>query len=266
MAHGIDTKRFRFYDQIAFLARETKDPTFLENYAKWVALRPRDEAYNRHVRDVVPRLTQIVAAALRKDGLQGACVIASDMLTRMLDRLGVWSFGVSGSLTLEIEKANVLGGLQSVDDKDFPNAVLGHAWVTAPPYRIVDAALALQRLTGDQMGDYLPLHLLIESGAKIVRPSVADVVSARVRARYAIREGALDLKLHYRLEPRLRSFGRDFPALEILSGAVRLRYVPAAVRKTELPLELINAKSGIGRPAIEIWHTDVAPAFAQPHS
>jgi hypothetical protein len=181
---GIDTTQFAFYDQKAFLASEVRDPTFLENYAKWVALRPRDEAYNNHVRNVVPRLTEIIATALRKDGMQGGCVAASGMLTRMLDRLGVWSFGVAGSLTLEVERAKLWRGLQCVDDKDFPDAALGHSWVIAPPYTIVDAAIALQRWTGDPMGDFVPTHLVVETGAKTIRPVVNDVVSAQVRARY----------------------------------------------------------------------------------
>jgi hypothetical protein len=260
--HGIDTTQFGFYDQQTFLAREAEDNTFLEKYAQWVGLRPRDEAYDQHVRRVVPRLAEIVARALRKDGMQGGCVAASGMLTRMLDRLGVWNFGVAGSLILEVEKAKLWRGLQSVDDEDFPDAALGHSWVIAPPYRVVDAAIALQRWTGDPMGDYVPLHLVIETGTKVVRPAVGDVVSARVRARYEMRDGRCDRELHYRLQPRLRAVGRDFPALETFSGDLRLRYVPVAVRQTDVPLELINTASGIGRPAIEIWRDDVAPMLA----
>ena len=108
-------------------------------------LRPRDDAYNQHVRDVVPRLTEMLAAALLSDGMEGGCVAASGMMSRMLDRLGVWSFGVAGCLTLEVKTRSLWRGLATVDDLDFPDAALGHSWVIAPPYHVVDASLMVQR-------------------------------------------------------------------------------------------------------------------------
>jgi hypothetical protein len=126
---GIDTSQFGFYDQDAFTEAERKEPEFLENYAQWVALRPRDEAYNRHARDVVGCLSDRLAQSLKADAFDGGCVAAAGMMTRMLDRLGVWSFGVVGSIILEVESRDLWRGLQIADIPDFPGAALGHSWV-----------------------------------------------------------------------------------------------------------------------------------------
>lgn len=93
----VDTGRFGFYDQKEFIVHEQRNPEFLELYGKWVMQRPRDAEYDEHVRAVVPKLGKLLLNALERDGFQRGCVAASGMMSRMLDRLGVWSFAVGGS-------------------------------------------------------------------------------------------------------------------------------------------------------------------------
>jgi hypothetical protein len=236
----------------------------LRNYARWVSFRPRDRSYDARVRDVVPRLSGIVAEVFTRDSMEGGCVAASGMICRMLDRLGIWSFGVTGSLTLEVERYRLWRGLQFMDDPDFPGAALGHAWVIAPPYRIVDGTIALQRWTGDPIAPFIPAYLAIESEGKVIRPVVGDVVSARARAKFEALEGRRDPNLHYRLQANLAAFGKDFPALEVSKSDLKLRYVPMAINLTNVPLEQINVEGQVGRPAIEIWEDYVASAFKMP--
>ncbi len=258
---GIDTSDFGFYDSEAFLRAESADASFLEQYAHWVALRPRDPAYDTHVRDVVPRLTNLLAETLRADGMIGGCVAAVGMMTRVLDRLKVWSFGVHGCLTLEVKSQKLWRGFATCDDVDFEGGVQGHSWVVAPPYGIVDASLILQRLAGDPIQRFVPATLLCDTELKIVTPDVTDVVSARRREQFARQDGRFDSQLHHRLEPRLRKFGQSFPAVELTKGELRLRYVPIAIRQTDVPLEQINSEGRVGRPAINIWRETIAPAF-----
>ena len=105
--YGIDTSKFGFYDQEHFLEQEATNSDFLENYAEWVILRPIEKEYVEHVKVVVPQLVELVHSEFVEYGLDGGCVAASGMITRMLDRLGVWSFAVAGSLTLEVEKTGL---------------------------------------------------------------------------------------------------------------------------------------------------------------
>ena len=262
VAAGIDPSAFGFYDQPAFQAQEQRDGAYLEKYAEWVATRPLDAAYEAHVRATVPKLASMVAAALAADDMQGGCMTAFSMLTRMLDRLGVWSFGIIGSANLGVAHLDLRRCLHTIDEKDHPDAVLGHAWVCAPPFYIVDAWLALQHWAGTPMAPFVPPVVLADTAAApVVRPAVEDCVSVDVRMRYAEVEGGLDPSLHHRLEPRLAGFGGRFPAREVQLGQLHVRYVPIAIRQTTEPLELVNAGSGKGRPAIVIWDAEIAPAF-----
>ncbi len=258
---GINTSDFGFYDSDPFLKAESLNPAILEKYAFWVALRPRDAAYDNHARDVVSRLTSLLADTLRADGMLGGCVAATGMMGRMLDRLGVWSFGIHGCLTLTVKSQRLWRGFASCDSIDFEGGIQGHAWIVAPPYGIVDPSLILQRLDGDPIQPFVPATLLRETDFKIVTPELTDVVATRIREQHAAREGRFDPQLHYRLEPRLRQFGQTFPALEATQGELKLRYVPIAIRLTDVPLELINCEGTVGRPAIETWREVIAPAF-----
>ncbi len=257
---GINTDTFGFYDQDAFISQEKRDSYFLEKYARWVMLRPRDELYNAHVRRIVPLLTKVITAGFKEDNWHGSCVAASSIIARSLDRLGVWSFGVSGSLILEVKKKKIWRGFHISDFQDFPGAALGHAWVVAPPFFVLDATLGLQRWKeGDPMKDHIPDFIIAEDGVKI-KPTLLDIVSAEMQMQCA-RRGLADSQLHHHLNPGLKEFGKHFPAYEVQSDLLTARYIPEAVRVSDVPLEQINSQGEIGRTGEEIWKQIVTPAF-----
>lgn len=257
---GINTSQFGFYDQPAFIAQEARDPAFLETYARWVQTRPRTTEYDQRVRSVVPRLGAVLAAQFEANDMQRSCVAASSMMPRILDRLGIWSFGLKGSLTMEVPAREIWRGQALIDEPDFNGAELGHAWVVAPPFEIVDPTIRLQNPPGDEICEYIPQVVAIDT-ARRVRPSVTDIVAAEIRARYAVIEGSEDPQLHYRLNPSLREFSRNFPTLETTVGELTLRYVPAGVRASDVGLEEIN-KAGRGLNGREVWEI-VRSEFAE---
>jgi hypothetical protein len=65
-------------------------------------------------------------------------------------------------------------------------------------------------------------------------------------------EGREDPQLHYRLNPSLRDFSRNFPTLETTVEELTLRYVPAGVRISDVPLEQINS-GGRGLSGHQVW-------------
>jgi hypothetical protein len=241
---GIDTARFGFYDQPAFLAAECRDGAFLEQYALWVQTRPRTADYDARVREIMQR----------------SCVHVSSMMPRILDRLGVWSFGLKGSMIAEVARKDLWRGQSMCDIPDFPGAELGHAWVVAPPFVIVDGTIRLQNPVGDPMNAFTPPIVAVED-APLIKPTVEDVVSAELRAFYERREGRLDSQLHHRLVPQLRAFGSAFPSREVRFGDLALRYIPAGVRISDVGLEEING-AGEKLRGDEVWNDHVAPAFS----
>lgn len=261
IAAGVDPTSFGFYDQPAFLAQEQRDPAYLERYAEWVASKPINSAYAAHVRATVPKLAELVAAALTADDMQGGCITAYSLLTRMLDRLGVWSFGVIGSANLEVSHLGIRRSLHTIDVRTHSDAVLGHAWVCAPPFFVVDASLALQHWNGTAMADYVPAVVLADETAPVIRPTVEDCVSVKIRDHVAAVEGGRDPRLHFRLEPRLATFGGRFPAREVGLGPLRVSYVPIAIKQPDVELERVNGSGRKGRSGATIWADEIAPAF-----
>lgn len=257
---GIATTRFGFYDQPAFLAAEQRDGTFLEQYALWVTTRPRTADYDARVRGVVPRLAELLADLFEREDMQRSCVHVSSMLHRILDRLGVWSFGLKGSMIAEVASEDLWRAQPMCDIPDFPGAELGHAWVVAPPFVIVDATIRLQNPAGDPMNAFTPPIVAVED-APLIKPTVEDVVSAELRSRHQRNEGRLDSQLHHRLVPQLKAFGSSFPSREVRFGDLALRYVPAAVRVSDVVLEEINGVAKKCRGS-EVWSDHVVPAFS----
>ncbi len=256
---GIDTTQFGFFDQPAFLEAERRDGAFLEQYASWVQTRPRTADYDARVRRIVPRLAELLADLFEREEMQRSCVHVSSMMQRILDRLGVWSFGVKGSMIAVVARENLWRGQAMRDVPDFHGAELGHAWVVAPPFVIVDGTIRLQNPVGDPMNAFIPPTVAVED-APLIKPTLDDVVSAELQALYQKREGQLDSRLHHRLEPKLNAFGRTFPSREVRFGDLALRYVPVAVRISDVGLEEINA-AGEKLRGDDVWNNHVAPAF-----
>ncbi|PYE80872.1 hypothetical protein [Pseudoroseicyclus aestuarii] len=257
---GIDTSDFEFVDHPRFIAAEQRNPALLEDYANWVMLRPRDADYDAHVRQTVPRLTQLIADVLEEDRLEGSCQIACSLLTKSLARLGVWSVGIVGSSTYEVRDQGIRRGLHTVDYRDFEGAALGHSWVCAPPFFVVDASIKRQRWSGDAIYPYIPSIILDDVGRK-TKPTPMDVISSRVRTEIIMHRGSLPDNIVYEMEPNLRAFSKVFPATQTVIDQLSARYVPTAANMSDGTLEDINSAGARGRVGGQIWNEVIAPAF-----
>lgn len=257
---GVKTDQFGFCDQAAFLAAERRNPALLETYAKWVMLRPRDAQYEAHVKITVPKLAHLVAGVLEEDRLEGSCEMACSLLTKSLDRLGVWSVGMVGSSTFEVKGKNIWRGLHTVDRADFPGARLGHTWVYAPPFVVVDASIKRQRWSGDAIYPYVP-SIILDCEGRMTKPTPQDVISPEIRAEMMVARGSISDNVIYQFEPNLKTFGKLFPATEIVVDQLTARYIPTAANLSDGTLEEINGGGKKGRVGHEIWSEVIAPAF-----
>ncbi|WP_066798597.1 hypothetical protein [Sphingomonas soli] len=258
---GVDTGAFGFYDQPAFMAQEALDRRFLDNYALWVQSRPRSADDDARARAIVPRLAAFLADLFEQEDMQRSCVHVSSMMPRILDRLGVWSFALKGSMIMSVPAKDIVRAQAVKDLPATPGQEIGHSWVVAPPFVIVDPTIRLQNPPGDAINAYIPPIVAVED-APLTKPTVDDVVSVALRAHTARQEGREDSQLHHRAVPHLREFGREFPSRQITIGQLRVRYVPVAVRISDVPLELING-GGDRLRGSEVWNDYVAKAFAE---
>jgi hypothetical protein len=135
-ALGIDISRPGFYDDPAFLAEERRDQRFLESYTRWVLSRPRSSAEDARVREVVPRLAEIILARLERHRWFGACFAVTAMLSRMLDRMGIWNCAFSGSVSIKHGSGEEAESryFAIVDEQEGSHTATGHQWLAVPPF------------------------------------------------------------------------------------------------------------------------------------
>jgi hypothetical protein len=263
---GIDVSAFGFYDQEEFLELEKAAPRALELYARWVLGRPRDAEYDAHVRATVPRLARLVERRLGTEGCVGACLNVATMMARMLDRLKVWSFAVQGSLTVELPSRPAVGRryFPECDLLDHEDNIVGHGWLVAPPFIVVDSTLKHQRWVDlhPAIAACLPDVVAAEKG-NVVRPRWFDVVSDALIEKYNVPRAALTPQLPYQFKHDLAHIEKLLPGRDIRQGELSLRYIPGAVKISEVPLDALPCLSPQtpGLVPRRIWEDFVRPEF-----
>lgn len=251
---GIDISAPGFFDDPQFVAEENRDRRFLELYSEWVVHRERTADYDAHVREVLAKLAPIITARLDRHHWFGSCIAVTGILTRMLDRLGVWNTVMKGSVSVR-KPDGQSRHFAVIDEHEGHGYESGHSWLVAPPFDIVDLSLYHQRWrAGDEAFQTLAPKVVLAEGTEIVKARADDVIAPAL-----IRSGA-DAEMHRAL-PDQRRFGAIFPARRVTLDGLVLRYVASGATAPDVPLERVNIEARAGVPAIQIWQEDVVPAF-----
>ena len=262
-ALGIDTSAPGFYDDPAFLREEEKHKKFLETYAQWVLDRPLTSNDEAKVRDILPRLAEIVRMRLDRHKWYAGCLPVTSMVSRMLDRMGVWNCVFRGSASILDHEKKEVRRFAMVDEHEGEGFETGHMWLSVPPFPIVDLTLRHQRWGGDYFEEIVPATIIGEA-SEIIRLETDDVIASSVVNVHARREGRKDPQLYARLLKDQARFSKLFPPRKLVIGSLELRYVPSGVSASDVPLEQININGRTGVPAVQIWREDVIPAFGLP--
>ena len=134
------------YNKPDFLAIEEDDPLALEGYALHVLkVGPRENLSKEiFILDTAEWLAHRLST-LGEDESRVLCRYASVTMINVLEEMGVWCFGVNGSLSVFAPPVpeNPGSHLRIRDDKGKP----GHTWVIAPPFLIVDVTAKFQGWT-----------------------------------------------------------------------------------------------------------------------
>lgn len=244
---GVDTSNPGFYDSDTFLKEERSNPRLLEEYAAFVDLRVRSPEETMRVRDVVQRTAAFLFQRLSEDGRKGACVDASIALSRMLERRGVWNYIVKGALTLTFAPDTGLGDLHLAPIMMNGNpAVAGHAWICAPPFRVVDITAAFQPYPPSY--ERLITSPIIEESLSPVTPTVEDLFDPDLVAEFLRRERRLPtLRDTTANDPDLMSKTRRFGAGSVTLGKVTFRYIACGIGAPDEPLERLSTLNLSGK-------------------
>jgi hypothetical protein len=250
---GIPTSFPGFYNHAQFVAREQKNADYLNNYASFVRGKAYNEAYLIRASRIIPAATKAVFDELTRDGRHGACVDTSGVLSKALERHGIWNFVVKGSLTITYP---VKAGIppQYFYTLDTGHYTAPHAWLFAPPFFVVDATLRYQGCTPAELR-HLPEFVLADS----VQPAVAtvkDLVSPEVR-QYLLARG---LSIADQIS-QYAHFMSIFSAAEFHFSGTSLKYFPCAVSAPDCELEDMIGLSSSPRKAIAIYNESIKPAI-----
>ena len=254
VARSIPVNHPGFYDHPNFMQVERDNPAYLNNYARYVDARPRSVEYEAHVRKVAPVIAEHFYQKLLANGRLGACVDISGLVSRALEREGIWNFAVKGSLTMTFpSKSNIPPQyFYSIDQGSF---TAGHAWVAAPPLFIIDVAIRLQPFQYTQ-ANYLPPIVCSDSNTLALGNAI-DIVAPEIRAHFAA-HGVSEKNLLRTISPQTVPFLKTFPARLIKSGDVSLKYVPVAVGAPDVPFEEMKVMYFDGKTGYEVYRDEIA--------
>lgn len=253
---GIPTSDIAFYNHPKFLEAEIQNPKLIELYAAFVRLRPRDDAYEEYARKIVPLVAQILAEEIQSDGQLGACVDAAQMLNKILEELGIWSYLVQGSMTISEPSLPCPTYFWLFDEKPIP----GHVWVTAPPFDVIDITLKAQPYERHE-ADLLPI-VVVSEGEMRIRPESTEFLEPSILASALSRVGGPIKTVHERAYPGMMSAVNFFPSWQLKKGKLILRYATGGISLSDAPnLTAIKNRKWNGRHAFAVLSDIIRPAL-----
>ncbi len=247
---GIDFAEPGFYDGAPFQRCESQDPRFLENYGEYVHVCSFDEEYLNRVRAVIQELATFLAAELVADGQTGACIDASGALMRMLERESVWSCMVAGGATVYFPSESGLSrrGFSPLVHPDNP-AKTGHTWVFAPPFKVVDITLLMQRWDRREC-ELIPAAKMAERW----EPAQADIDDLmETELAELIYRQTRQAPSMANLSPMLVQTMKKFPPFLVPIDGLRIKYTPTQVSAMDSTLERMRILRLRGRYPVELY-------------
>jgi hypothetical protein len=259
LRRGIPVEKPGFYDHPAFLQLKAEDPEALCAYARYVIEQPYAPEYFPFAENTIHIVSGILYRELVLDGRLGACIDTSMVMSRILDRLGVWNFIVNGAVTTVYpQESSLTNGYYWPIHKS--SAQAGHAWISAPPFSVVDMTI------GRQPQDFHPHDFVpdfVYSKERADFPVyIDDICSEAVRAEMAARGTPISLEGLFREHPRLQAFFAAFPGTLYSHNGALYEYIPVDVLEPIGPLEAITDLCLNGKFGHQIWKEKIAPLFA----
>lgn len=254
----IDPSSPGLHDSAAFLCAERQDPKALNMVARLVEARTYSSHYLLAAEKKVLVAADAVCRRVARDGRPGLCVVASGILSRILDELGVWNYTAKSNLAIYFPQT------VSREPRYFYSIDVGrftapHAIVVAPPFAVADVTVKYQAYDNMAMAQALPDMAMVKEFRQY-RLSPAELISPEVREALSMQGMSIERFLD-RDKPDMLELMKHLPAREITFGESRLGYGLVAVGGYQEPLcELHGQNCSIdGMTPIEIYEHDVLP-------
>jgi hypothetical protein len=134
---------------------------------------------------------------------------------------------------------------------DDNKAFTGHAWIYAPPFKIVDLSISLQPYSEHEQR-YLQGYTLTETCDAATEPiGVFDLMEGELIDDHIRRYGRLPTMDD--VEPSLHQFMKEYSPHRFVKDGLRFTYMPIKFSAPELPLETMRHPLLSGRLPIQVF-------------
>jgi hypothetical protein len=258
---GIATDSPGFYEDFQFIRRENKDPTYLDNYARFVQWQPYKSSYLEKAEEVIHIVVAEMQLALQFGATQAAYDETPLVISRILEREGIWNFVVHGAMSVVFPAG--LGfepySFWEFDADTGSKKPTGYTWLYAPPFDMIDLSIQTQDFP-HPVGHLLP-RVVLEKDTEVTAGEPTELMSPAAiaetqKAGLSLEEG-LD-----RFAPGFRDrFAPDFPAhaFRKIDTDTSFKFIPTRVITTEESLEQFKNFVSKGRKAMQVYEQEIRP-------
>jgi hypothetical protein len=259
---GIDPSLPGIHDLPEFLKVEAQDPSALNMVARLVEAR----TYSAEELQLAERKIQVAAEAISnqvaQDGRLGQCVVASSVLSRCLDELGVWNYTAKTSLTIRFPPgvSSTPQYFYTFDEGDF---VAAHAVVVAPPFAVIDLTIRHQHYRKPGLTQRLPA-MVCSKEFQAYRMQAQELVSPSLIAYLRTRGYPSAQAFLQRERPDMLRLMEQLPSREVTFEGSRLSYGIVAVGGYPERLSEIHSHNAMinGLTPVQIFENEILPKLS----
>ncbi|WP_039037239.1 hypothetical protein [Pseudoalteromonas sp. ECSMB14103] len=246
---GIPVDKVDFFDHPNFLRAEQFDDSYLVKFAKFVAEQTYSDEYLDKAEEIITGVCSVLSSELIENGREGACADIAGILSRILERKGVWSCCINGSSTIEFPKnsGEETTYFWAVDNT---NVAAAHAWVFAPPFSIIDITLKQQPYTGNKK-QFIPEIICIKDAENAIS-HVEDIISPEVVLQMNMQRVPKDRMLEFGAS-QLQQIQDSIPAKLVTIDETRIKYSPVAIFATDKSLPKIKTMKFSGLSPFQMY-------------
>lgn len=224
---GADPSQPGFYDHPAFRQHAQTDPALGVDYARYVFALEHSRPSLRRARSIVQRAATFLHSELAQDSRPGLCLDTARLLSRFLERQGVWNVAVSGAFRATVPSGHQVsfGPISTREGAGFT----AHAWVYAPPFSVVDVTLQQQTLPAWVLAQLPAVVLQEETGTGVLQGP--ELFSSRGRTLFEGQWGRLPtLEDAVALMPGMGTALLRFPHVAFSRHGQEFLYAPLSPR------------------------------------
>jgi hypothetical protein len=258
----IPTDEPGFYEDPAFIRREHKIPHYLDNYARFVQQQPYSLTYLDRAEPIIHVVSEELQLALKEDGTPEAHAEAPFVMSRILEREGVWNYVASGSLSMAFPPGSGFEpfSFHAMNLQCGKTIDCSYHWVVAPPFQIVD--IAIQACRYPYPFNHLLPKIVWETSGEPAVGDPTDIFAAKALNDIAKAGMTIDEALDHYFPNYRERFAADFPATLVTRLDTQLKYVPMRVVVAESSLEQFTGFKSRGLTAAQIYSKNIRPRLS----